>query len=166
MSAATPLGDLELIRTGPSGAVTAFDAPVDGPVIAGHYPGFPVLPGVFLIEAADRTVRQWAKDNRRAQDGGADSGGGADSAVDSSVDSAADSGTHSGTAGGTELELAAMDRCRFHRPVYPGDRVLADVSVVDNAAGLLFKAAVATNRGKVADIRLRYRAKQEAEETP
>ncbi|MGW7047798.1 hypothetical protein ACWGDT_34940 [Streptomyces avermitilis] len=156
MSAATPLGDLELIRTGPSGAVTAFDAPVDGPVIAGHYPGFPVLPGVFLIEAADRTVRQWAKDNGRVQDGGADSDSG----------SGADSGTDSGTDSGSELELAAMDRCRFHRPVYPGDRVLADVSVVDNAAGLLFKAAVATNRGKVADIRLRYRAKQEEEETP
>ncbi|MFE9995631.1 3-hydroxyacyl-ACP dehydratase FabZ family protein [Streptomyces avermitilis] len=154
MSAATPLGDLELIRTGPSGAVTAFDAPVDGPVIAGHYPGFPVLPGVFLIEAADRTVRQWAKDNSRAQDGGADPGSGADSGTAGTADS------------GTELELAAMDRCRFHRPVYPGDRVLADVSVVDNAAGLLFKAAVATNRGKVADIRLRYRAKQEEEETP
>ncbi|MFF6995696.1 3-hydroxyacyl-ACP dehydratase FabZ family protein [Streptomyces sp. NPDC008313] len=138
MSAATPLGDLELIRTGPAGAVTAFDAPADDPVVAGHYPGFPVLPGVFLIEAADRTVRQWAKNTARPADTGA-------------------------PEGGRELELAAMDRCRFHSPVYPGDRVHADVQVVDSAAGLLFKAAVATNRGKVADIRLRYR---ETERTP
>lgn len=132
MSAATPLGDIELIRTGPTGAVTAFDAPVDDPVMAGHYPGFPVLPGVFLIEAADRTVRQWAKDNSVAEPCG----------------EASDAG---------EVELVAMDRCRFHRPVFPGDRVLADVTVTDNAAGLLFKAALATSRGKVADIRLRYR---------
>ncbi|MFI8069376.1 3-hydroxyacyl-ACP dehydratase FabZ family protein [Streptomyces sp. NPDC086033] len=131
MSAATPLGDLELIRSGPTGAVTAFDAPVDGPVVDGHYPGFPVLPGVFLIEAADRTVRQWAHGNVPARDG----------------------------AEGGEVDLVAMNRCRFHRPVFPGDRVLADVTVTDNAAGLLFKAAVATNRGKVADIRLRYRVR-------
>lgn len=131
MSAATPLGDLEVIRTGPQGAVTAFDAPVDDPVVAGHYPGFPVLPGVFLIEAADRTVRQWAHGNVPARDG----------------------------AEGGEVDLVAMDRCRFHRPVFPGDRVLADVTVTDNAAGLLFRAAVATNRGKVADIRLRYRVR-------
>ncbi|MGV9319643.1 3-hydroxyacyl-ACP dehydratase FabZ family protein [Streptomyces sp. NPDC003660] len=134
MSAASPLGDLELIRTGPKGALGAFDAPQDGPVMAGHYPGFPVLPGVFLIEAADRTVRQWA---------GGDS-----------VDGPPGDLAHTG-----EVELVAMDRCRFHRPVFPGDRVLADVAVVDNAAGLLFKAAIATNRGKVADIRLRYRVR-------
>ncbi|MEU3142944.1 MULTISPECIES: 3-hydroxyacyl-ACP dehydratase FabZ family protein [unclassified Streptomyces] len=127
MSAASPLGDLELIRTGPKGAVGAFNAPEDGPVMAGHYPGFPVLPGVFLIEAADRTVRQWAKDSPAEPSG--------------------------------EVELVAMDRCRFHRPVFPGDRVRADVTVADNAAGLLFKAAIATNRGKVADIRLRYRVR-------
>ncbi|MEU9386611.1 hypothetical protein AB0D38_39185 [Streptomyces sp. NPDC048279] len=133
MSAASPLGDLELIRTGATGAATVFEAPEDDdPVLAGHYPGFPVLPGVFLIEAADRTVRQWARTNVPAADG-------------------------------ADIALVAMDRCRFHRPVLPGDRVLSDVSVVDNAAGLLFKAAVATNRGKVADIRLRYRLQHEHE---
>ncbi|MEV6163987.1 hypothetical protein AB0L71_19010 [Streptomyces sp. NPDC052052] len=143
MSAATPMGDLELIRTGSQGAVTAFDVPVDDSVIEGHYPGFPVLPGVFLIEAADRTVHQWAQENVPARDG----------------------------AEGGEVDLVAMDRCRFHRPVFPGDRVLADLEVAENAVGLLFKAAVSTNRGKVADIRLRYRvrdghepAAQEAEE--
>ncbi|MEV5016068.1 3-hydroxyacyl-ACP dehydratase FabZ family protein [Streptomyces sp. NPDC053780] len=135
MSAATPLGDLELIRTGPQGAVTVFDAPTDGPVVDGHYPGFPVLPGVFLIEAADRTVRQWAR-TRPAE-------------PEEAGEAVAD--------GGTDVALVAMDRCRFHRPVFPGDRVLADVSLTETAAELLVRAAVATNRGKVADLRLRYR---------
>ncbi|MFJ9178079.1 3-hydroxyacyl-ACP dehydratase FabZ family protein [Streptomyces sp. NPDC102360] len=128
MSAATPLGALELIRTGPGGAATVFDAPLDDPVVAGHYPGFPVLPGVYLIETVDRTVRQWAED-RTAEDR-------------------------------TAVELTAMDRCRFHHPVYPGDRVFADVTIDQDADGLLCKAALGTNRGKVADIRLRYRHKE------
>lgn len=29
------------------------------PVFAGHYPGFPVLPGVYLIEFVDQAVRLW-----------------------------------------------------------------------------------------------------------
>ncbi|MFE6871581.1 hypothetical protein ACFVFS_34150 [Kitasatospora sp. NPDC057692] len=132
MSAASPLGDLELIRTGPTGALSAFDAPEDGPVMAGHYPGFPVLPGVFLIEAAHRTVRRWAEDNAAGASG--------------------------------ELELVAMDRCRFHRPVFPGDRVLADVTVAGGPTELLCKAAVATDRGKVADIRLRYRVGRDGDQ--
>jgi 3-hydroxyacyl-[acyl-carrier-protein] dehydratase len=142
MSAATPLGDLELIRTGPQGAVTAFDAPADGAVVAGHYPGFPVLPGVFLIEAADRTVRQWARTHPAPPQETRDDAG---------------SDGDDGGRGADDIALVAMDRCRFHRPVFPGDRVLADVGLTENAAELLVKAAVATNRGKVAELRLRYR---------
>ncbi|MGW7367833.1 3-hydroxyacyl-ACP dehydratase FabZ family protein [Streptomyces sp. NPDC054841] len=132
MSAATPLGPTELVRSGPEGAATVFDVFPEDPVLAGHYPGFSVLPGVYLIEAVDRTVREWA-----------------------------------GTS--AEVELAAMDRCRFHRPVHPGDRVFTDVTVGPTAdgAGLLCRAAVGTNRGKVADISLRYRHKdtEETQET-
>ncbi|MBT2510615.1 hypothetical protein J7I98_33175 [Streptomyces sp. ISL-98] len=123
MSAASPLGATELIRSGPSGAATAFDVPDDDPSIAGHYPGFNLMPGVYLVEAVDRTVRQWA-------------------------------------GPGNEVELAALDRCRFHSPVHPGERVFADVSVERSASGLLCSAAVVTNRGRVADIRLRYRRKE------
>ncbi|MFP3989085.1 hypothetical protein U9R90_16615 [Streptomyces sp. E11-3] len=120
MSAASPLAGLERMRSGPDGTVVAFTAPGrDDRVIAGHYPGFPVLPGVYLIEAVDRSVRQWADD--------------------------------------APVELSAMDRCRFHSPVFPGDRITADITVRQDAEGLLCDASVSTDRGRSADIRLRYR---------
>ncbi len=32
-------------------------ADADNPVFEGHYPGFPILPGLFLVEYAHETVR-------------------------------------------------------------------------------------------------------------
>lgn len=43
--------------TGPSSARASFGVDPDDPVFPGHYPGYPVLPGVYLIEFADRAVR-------------------------------------------------------------------------------------------------------------
>ncbi|MFE0799691.1 3-hydroxyacyl-ACP dehydratase FabZ family protein [Streptomyces sp. NPDC058812] len=127
MSRASALGadGLELLRNEPSGATTAFVAEPDDPVLIGHYPGFPVQPGVFLVEAADRTVRLWAD----------------------------------GAGLGAGLELVAMDRCRFRRPVFPGDRVSTEVTVDAGEDGglLTAKASALTVSGAVADIRLRYR---------
>ncbi|MEO3743379.1 hypothetical protein [Plantactinospora sp. B5E13] len=94
------------------------------PVFAGHYPGFPVLPGVHLIEFADQTLRGWL-----------------------GVD---------GPEG--PVELAAVERCRFLRPVYPGDTVTVELTVDRTDDGLRCSAGVRTAAGPVADIRLRHRA--------
>ncbi|MFE9564799.1 3-hydroxyacyl-ACP dehydratase FabZ family protein [Streptomyces sp. NPDC006487] len=124
MSSATVLGDaLEPVSADEHGAVTAFTADPADPVLAGHYPGFPVQPGVYLLEAADRTVRLWA--------------------------------------GGGPLDLVAMDRCRFHRPVLPGDRITTSVVVTDAGPELDVRAKAVSDTGPVADIRLRYRKDKE-----
>ncbi|GAA3283523.1 hypothetical protein GCM10020218_039970 [Dactylosporangium vinaceum] len=34
------------------------------PVFTGHYPGFPVLPGAFVLEFADQAVRRWLGDEQ------------------------------------------------------------------------------------------------------
>lgn len=109
-------------RTPTTATGTVLVDPAD-PVFAGHYPGFPVLPGVHLIEFADQTLRGWL---------GADGPDG-------------------------PVELAAVERCRFLRPVYPGDTVTVELTVDRTDDGLRCSAGVRTGTGPVADIRLRHR---------
>lgn len=41
------------------------DVDPDAPVFAGHYPGFPLLPGVFTLDAVDQAVVRHAAAHRR-----------------------------------------------------------------------------------------------------
>ncbi|WP_067464460.1 3-hydroxyacyl-ACP dehydratase FabZ family protein [Actinomadura macra] len=104
-------------------AVASFPVDAGDPVFPGHYPGYPVLPGVYLIEYADRAVR---------------------ALPDLS-------------AGGPPVRLAAVERCRFLAPVYPGDVVTFDLATEDTDTGLRCTAKVTTGRGPVADLTLSYR---------
>lgn len=42
-------------RDGPGRAVSRFPLDPGEPLLAGHYPGFPIFPGVCLVECAHRT---------------------------------------------------------------------------------------------------------------
>lgn len=106
------------IDAGSDDAITAHVTIDPGdPVFPGHYPGFAVLPGVYLIDYADRAVRAW-------RDAG--------------------------------LRLRAVDRCRFRRPIYPGDEVSIRLSASRSQRELRVSASAATARGPAADLRLRY----------
>jgi 3-hydroxyacyl-[acyl-carrier-protein] dehydratase len=107
--------------TGPAGVEPArAEVHVDAgdPVFAGHYPGFPVLPGVYLIEFVDQAVRLCLD--------------------------------------GTPVTLTAVERCRFLRPVYGGDRLDIDVTLTRLDGELRSAASMRTADGAVADIRLRH----------
>jgi 3-hydroxyacyl-[acyl-carrier-protein] dehydratase len=52
---------VELQRASGDEAVTTIAIAHDEPVLAGHYPGFPILPGVCLLDCAHRTVLAWAR---------------------------------------------------------------------------------------------------------
>lgn len=94
------------------------------PVFSGHYPGFPVLPGVYLIEFADQTARRAHPDPSR-------------------------------------VRLVAIERCRFLRPVFPGDNLTIDVSFTGTPPGRA-AARLHTSGGRAADIVLSYRVGEAA----
>jgi 3-hydroxyacyl-[acyl-carrier-protein] dehydratase len=53
------LDDVE-VRTG-SGVTARMTVRPDGPYQAGHYPGFPIFPGVFVVEAARAAVAAFVR---------------------------------------------------------------------------------------------------------
>lgn len=71
---------------------------INEPYFLGHFPDYPVMPGVLVVEAM-------------AQVGGV---------LASFLPGAA----------GNIAYFAAIDRCRFRRPVRPGDQLISEVAVV------------------------------------
>lgn len=56
------IGAVVLAGSGPAGATGVVTVGLDEAVFAGHYPGFPVLPGVYLIELVRDTLDAWLGD--------------------------------------------------------------------------------------------------------
>ena len=67
MTASAANSAVDLVSVTSTQAQARVEVPVTDPVFAGHYPGFPVLPGVYLIEFADRVARAWLGDERAAR---------------------------------------------------------------------------------------------------
>lgn len=119
-----PLADqVELVSASSTAAVATATVDAADPVFAGHFPGFPLLPGVYLVELVGQTVRAALGDGHR-------------------------------------LELAAMDRCRFLSPVTPGDELRIETTFSWSGPELRCKATVSIDRGRAADLRLRYRQEE------
>lgn len=110
----------------PDGVVTSTQVGADEPLLAGHYPGFPIVPGVCLIECVHRSLLIRA------------------------------------SRLGSSVELDVVESTRFLQPVFPGDRIVTEVRV--DGAEELWRciASVSTERGRAAEVRLRYRVLETA----
>ncbi|MFJ9845027.1 3-hydroxyacyl-ACP dehydratase FabZ family protein [Kitasatospora sp. NPDC101155] len=95
------------------------------PVFAGHYPDFPIFPGVCVVDCVHRA----ATDGDRAP---------------------------------APTALAAVESARFAGAVYPGDTLVLSLTWRRTDTGLTCKATAATERGKAASVKLRYRAEDGA----
>ena len=94
---------------------------VNEPQFTGHFPDYPIMPGVLMIEAI-------------AQAGGA---------LLLTEYTAEDRATKL-------MVFTGIDDCKFRRPVVPGDQVRIEVSVLNWRSSAVRMRGVATVEGKVA----------------
>ncbi|GIG91755.1 3-hydroxyacyl-ACP dehydratase FabZ family protein [Plantactinospora endophytica] len=122
---AAPLADqIGLVAADADSAVAIAKVDPGDPVFAGHFPGFPLLPGVYLVELVGQTVR-------------------------------------AALPGSYRPELEALDRCRFLSPVAPGDELRIEVAFTRSGPELRVTATVNTERGRAAELKLRYRPEED-----
>ncbi|GAA3735360.1 3-hydroxyacyl-ACP dehydratase FabZ family protein [Plantactinospora mayteni] len=122
---AAPLADqVDLVQADETSAVSTAKVDPGDPVFAGHFPGFPLLPGVYLVELVGQTVRAALRGRYRP-------------------------------------ELEALDRCRFLSPVAPGDELRIEVAFTVTGPELRCTATVNTERGRAAELKLRYRPEED-----
>ncbi len=104
---------------------------INEPVFSGHFPGYPVLPGVLILEAlaqaaAILAIVTWG--DTRPRD--------------------------------SIYYFAGIDRARFKRPVEPGDQLQLEVDFKRELRGIVFFKAQALVQGQVAaeaDLMCAYR---------
>jgi 3-hydroxyacyl-[acyl-carrier-protein] dehydratase len=94
---------------------------INEPVFAGHFPGYPVMPGVLILEAlaqaaAILSIVTLGEDRPKDQ----------------------------------IYYFAGIDRARFKRPVEPGDQLQLEVDYKRELRGIFFFKAKATVQGQVA----------------
>jgi 3-hydroxyacyl-[acyl-carrier-protein] dehydratase len=104
---------------------------INEPVFAGHFPGYPVMPGVLILEALAQAA-----------------------AILSIVTLGA------GRPKDLIYYFAGIDRARFKRPVEPGDQLRLEVDFARELRGIAFFKAKALVQGQVAceaDLMCAYR---------
>jgi 3-hydroxyacyl-[acyl-carrier-protein] dehydratase len=105
---------------------------INEPVFAGHFPGYPVMPGVLILEALAQAA-----------------------AILSIVTLGADRPKD------LIYYFVGIDRARFKRPVEPGDQLRLEVDFARELRGIAFFKAKALVEGQVAceaDLMCAYRS--------
>lgn len=111
-----------VVRCEPGKSIRAVkNVSMNEPFFAGHFPGFPVMPGVLVIEALAQAaaILGYRTTGARAQDGAL-------------------------------FLFAGIDEARFRRQVVPGDVLTLDVDIVKIKSGLGKFAVRATVDGELA----------------
>ncbi|WP_327667077.1 MaoC/PaaZ C-terminal domain-containing protein [Streptomyces sp. NBC_00485] len=122
--------EASVVRTDATGIEMSFAVDPTAPVFTGHYPDFPLLPGVFTLDAVHQAVLRHAEDDLRPTD--------------------------LPTGLPTDLQLVDIRSVRFQSPVLPGDTLTVEAAVKDVDGTRDVRATCRTERGRTATLRLRY----------
>ncbi|MEX2495743.1 MAG: 3-hydroxyacyl-ACP dehydratase FabZ [Woeseia sp.] len=107
-------------RCSPGDSISAWkNVTINEPCFQGHFPGRPVMPGVLIVEAMAQAGGILSYMTTREQNPG------------------------------VIYYLAAVDEARFRRPVFPGDRLVIDVSVEAIRRGIWFYRCKASVDGEL-----------------
>ncbi|MEN6315097.1 MAG: 3-hydroxyacyl-ACP dehydratase FabZ [Clostridiaceae bacterium] len=105
-------------------AVGIKNVTVNEPFFQGHFPGFPIMPGVLIVEALAQTAGIAAN--------------------------AADAGAEGGENSGKLGVFASIDAIKFKKQVMPGDTLRMEVEILSSKMGVVKARVKATVDDKVA----------------
>jgi len=88
--------------------------------VQGHFPNWPIMPGVLIIESMAQTATVLVAHNRQVE------------------------------VGNQVVYFMALDKCRFRRPVVPGDQLRIEVQQITKKGNVWKYRAVARVDGEVA----------------
>ncbi len=105
-------------------AVGIKNVTVNEPFFQGHFPGFPIMPGVLIVEALAQTA----------------------GVAVNATEAGADGGESSGKLG----VFASIDAMKFKKQVMPGDTLRMEVEILSSKMGIVKAQVKATIEDKVA----------------
>jgi len=87
--------------------VTLKNVTINEPFFQGHFPGEPIMPGVLIVEAMAQSWGVWAFHRSPEK-----------------------------TADNANVRFIGIDKCRFRRPVVPGDQIRFELEGVTQKRGI------------------------------
>ncbi len=130
-------------------AVGIKNVTVNEPFFQGHFPGFPIMPGVLIVEA----LAQTAGIAVNAEAAGISDGDGEDTGSEAKKTGSSEDRSAKATAETLDKKLgvfASIDGMKFKKQVMPGDTLRMEVEILSSKLGIVKAKVRASVKDKTA----------------